>query len=195
KVNNKEIGVELSYDPADQTVTIKSLSKNSMLLEDGSSNFFSALGLHEGIISGDTQNDEETVAVDSETQLHFNRFTSRFNRLMSSNFTLANQQDFQKAMVSLTKNSINKFIDSNFSSGEIRLESNVTMNVSSQGAHFLSSSISFEEQDTASDFLAFLNSNNGLISQLASLSNTPNMVDIPKPFVNNKNAFIISTKV
>ncbi|MCM8535614.1 MAG: hypothetical protein NE334_06735 [Lentisphaeraceae bacterium] len=195
KINNEEVGVEISYDPAEQTVTVESLSKNSMLLENGSSNFFSALGLHEGMLSGDSQNNEESIAIDSQTQLHFNRFTSRFNRLMSSDFKIADQQELQKAMVSLTQNSLNQFINTEFISGNLRLESNVTMNLNSQRAQFLNSSISFEEQDDPNSFLNFLNSSNGLISQLASLHSNKNNLEKPMPFANNKNAFIISTQI
>ena len=114
---------------------------------------------------------------------------------MSSDFKIADQQELQKAMVSLTQNSLNQFINTEFISGNLRLESNVTMNLNSQRAQFLNSSISFEEQDDPNSFLNFLNSSNGLISQLASLHSNKNNLEKPMPFANNKNAFIISTQI
>lgn len=193
RVNNAETGAQLSYNYSDQTITISSLYRNQILLQNGSSNFFSGLNLHEGYISGDVSNNEESIVISPETQLHFNRFASRFNRLMNSDFMLAEEEGFRDALIKAAKNSVRDFIDKNFSSGEIRLESNVRMTINSDAANFLSSSISFEDADTPLDFFNLLTSSKGIISPFTSLTNNNQLKESLSQ--SSKNGLIISSQL
>ncbi|MCH2208955.1 MAG: hypothetical protein MK132_24260 [Lentisphaerales bacterium] len=195
RANNASTGTQLSYNYSDQTVSISSLNKNLILLQNGSSNFFSGLNLHEGYISGDLNNNEEAISVTPDTQLHFKRFTSRFNRLMNSNFDLAKEEDFRDTLAQAAKNSVRNFIDNNFSSGDVRLESDVRMSINSQTVNFLNSTISFEDNDSPISIFNFLSSAEGILSPFVSLTNSNNTQLKESLTISTNNSLIISTEI
>lgn len=194
RINNSNSGVEASYDYADQTLTISSLDRNQILLENGSSNLFTALNLHEGYISGNDSNDEEAISIDSETQLYFKRFAGRFNQLMNSDFRLAEKETLKDSIIDYIKDSINTYIDSNFTSGKARLESNVELTLDSQNALFSNYTISFEEADNPQKFIQFLTSGNGMLSPFVSLIDNDTQLKQSLDGRQN-NSVIISTKI
>ena len=195
RINTAEAGVQASYDYAEQTVTIKSLNQNQILLENGSSNFFSGLNLHEGYIAGDITNNEESVSLDSKTQLYFSRFATRFNRLLNSDFALAEENDFRDALIQTAQNSIRNFIDGSFSTGEVHLNSSIKMNINSELANFLNSTIEFDEEDNPNNFLNFLSSPNGLVSPFVSLTESNNNQLKESLSSKSNGGLIISTQI
>ena len=194
RINNSSAGVSASYDYSDQTVTISSLERNQILLENGSSNLFTGLNLHEGYISGNVSNDEESISVDSQTQLYFKRFAGRFNSLMNSDFNLAEKQTLRDSILDYVKDSIIKHIDNSFSSGKVRLESNIELNINYQKASFGTSTISFEDNDSPLKFTQLLTSEDGILSPFISL------IDNDQKLQNSLNigsntSVIISTRI
>jgi hypothetical protein len=170
KINDSDAAVKATYDYSEQTVSITSLRNRQMLLETGSSNFLSSANLHEGYIAGDLSNSEEEFLKNSPIQTLFSRFTGRFNRLMNSNFELAEGSTFKEALVDLSKDAVKQFIDPDFNSGIARLASDIKLNFDSGSATFLNSTISFQDDDNSFNFYNFLSSSKGLLSPLVSLT-------------------------
>jgi hypothetical protein len=170
KINAAETGAEASYDFSNNTLTISATTNKPLLLENGSSDFFSATKLKTGYISTSKTSNLDTFLKSSPTQELFNRFTSRYNRFMNSDFDLAGNVSFRDALNSLSNKAIKSYIQNDFKSGAIKLDSNVSLHRSESSTLFTSNTISFSDEDSPSNFFNFLSAENGILPTLASLT-------------------------
>jgi len=170
KINNADAGVKASFNFEDGTINIESLREASMFFLNGSSDFFSATNLKDGYVAGELGINKKEFLKSDSLQRRFSRFSSRFNHLMDVDFETARMEAFKSNIKFLLKSGVNNYFDSEFSSGTIRLGSNVELTLNSEQIKFTRSKIAFSTDDSPSDFFDFLESGSGILSSLSSFS-------------------------
>ncbi len=170
KINAADAGVKASFDFEEGTVVIDSQRPQAMFFLNGSSDFFTATNLKDGYIAGENGIDKKSFLESDSVQLRFSRFTSRFNHMMDVDFETARLEAFESNIQSLLRSGVNEYFNGEFSSGTIRLSSNVELTLNSEHTKFTRSKIAFTTDDSPAKFFDFLSASDGVLSALSSFS-------------------------
>jgi len=168
RVNSSDSGVSMSFDPAENSVSITATNGEIIRLEDGSSGFFTGLNLKTGIV-GSSLGDVSTFLESEAVQSRFSRFAGRFNRLFASDFTSADASSSRLNLSSAVFSSLSSKLSEGFDAGgSIRLASDATLRFRDSTVQFTSRTIDFPlASDNPNTLLGLLKDSNGLLNKLS----------------------------
>lgn len=195
KINTANAGVKASFDFSKGELSIQSLRNKPMLILNGSSNFLTATNLKEGFIVADKSETLKNFLESDSLQTRFSKFTSRFNRLMNIDFETARVRAFKSNVDNLLRTGVESHFGEIFNSGTLRLGSNVELTLNSEHTKFTKSKIAFNSDDTPSNFFHFLESANGILGALSSLSGGESKSLIENISLNSNVGLIIQKKI